>query len=228
MLEFLELLWVRARVFCYESIEFCKVAYRFYPNKLFRQWDLSLLTSYLFVSPFTISKAYLLAKGADDPYLYGETPLTTLSLIAQKCHLNPEDVVYELGCGRGRTCFWLAAFVKCRAVGIEQVPTFVEKANEVKGKYNIKNVRFLEGNYLDYNYKDATVIYLYGTCLEDPTIKLLIKKFARLPRGTKIITVSYPLTDYLDFGQFDLFDLNESFQASFTWGMADLYLHTRR
>lgn len=227
MLDFLKLLWVRAEVFCFEGIEFLKVIFRFYPDKAFRELDLSLLKSYFFVSPYAISKTYLLFKGAEDPYLYGETPLTSLSLVAKKCQLNARDVVYDLGCGRGRSCFWLAAFVNCRAIGIEQVPAFVEKANAVKVKYGVANAKFIEGDFLDFNYKDATAIYLYGTCLEDPFIKLLIKKFARLPPGTKIITVSYPLTDYLDYGQVDLFDLVDTFQASFTWGVADIYLHVR-
>jgi len=228
MIEFLKLLWVRATVFWYEGIEFFKVVCRFYSNRDFREQDLSLLKRYFFISPYAISKIYLLSQGAEDPYLYGETPLTTLALIAEKCQLSAYDVVYDLGCGRGRTCFWLSAFVDCRAVGVDQVPTFIEKANAVKAQYYVSSVKFLEGDYLDFSFKDATVIYLYGTCLEDSAVKLLIKKFSKLPSGTKIITVSYPLTDYLEYGQFDLFTLAETFQGSFTWGTADIYLQVRK
>ncbi len=227
MLEFLKLLWIRASVYFYETIEFIKIIFRFYSNKKFRQQDLTLLSYYFFTSPYTISKNYLLARGTEDPYQYGETPLTTLAMIAKECQITQDDIVYELGCGRARTCFWLAQFVKCHVIGIEQIPTFIEYANQVKNKYRVPRVKLLEGNYLDFSYKDATVIYLYGTCLEEPVIKLLIKKFAKLPPGTKIITISYPLTDYVDYGQFALFTVTHRFEASFPWGKGEIFLHVR-
>lgn len=228
MVEFLKLLWIRAVTFLYEGLEFIKVVFRFYPNKKFRQQDFSLIRRYLFYNPYRVCKDYLIQQGEKDPYVYGETPLTTLAQIANECALNERDVVYELGCGRGRSCFWLAAFVKCRVVGIEQIDLFVENANQVKAQYPEENVRFSLGNFLDYSYKDATVIYLYGTCLDEYTITHLIKKFAKLPPGAKIITVSYPLTDYLSLQEWGLFDLVHTFQAPFAWGWADVYLHVRR
>lgn len=224
-MEFLKLLWIRAKTYFYEWMEFLKVIFRFYTNKAFRQQDLSLLRKYFFANPYAISKAYLLSRGASDPYLYGETPLTTLEKIVKECGMNANDYVYELGCGRARTCFWLAAFVKCRVLGIEIIPTFVEKANEIKTKYNVQNVEFYLGSYYDVSFKEATVIYLYGTCLEDSAIERLLKKFAKMPSGAKVITVSYPLTDY---EVNPLFDLIHTFDASYPWGMTTLYLHIRR
>lgn len=226
--EFLTLLWIRAVTFLYEGIEFIKVVFRFYPNKKFRQEDFGLIRSYLFLNPYRICKDYLIQKGEEDPYVYGETPLTTLAQIAKECELTAQDVVYELGCGRGRSCFWLAAFVKCRVIGIEQIEIFVDIANQIKTKYALDNVRFSTGNFLDFNYKDATVIYIYGTCLDELTIQHLIKKFAKLPLGAKIITVSYPLTDYLELQNWGLFELVHTFQAPFAWGKADIYLQVRR
>lgn len=224
-MEFIKLLWIRAATYFYEGFEYLKVIFRFYSNKAFRQQDLSLLRKYIFVNPYSISKAFLLSKGAQDPYLYGETPLTTLAKIVKECGVNSNDYVYELGCGRARTCFWLAAFVNCRILGIEQIPTFIEKANEVKDKYGVQNVTFYLGSYYDVSFKEATVIYLYGTCLEDSAIKRLLKKFAKMPSGAKVITVSYPLTDY-EINP--LFDLTRTFEASFPWGETTLYLHVRK
>lgn len=224
-MEFIKLLWIRAATYFYEGIEFLSVICRFYSNKAFRQQDLSLLQKYIFLNPFAVSKAFLLSKGAQDPYLYGETPLTTLAKIVKECGITSNDYVYELGCGRARTCFWLAAFVKCRILGIEQIPIFIEKANEVKAMYNVQNVEFYLGSYYDVSYKQATVIYLYGTCLEDSAIDRLLKKFSKMPSGAKVVTVSYPLTDY----EVDpLFDLVHTFEASYPWGTATLYLHVKK
>lgn len=223
-MEFLKLLWIRAVTYFYESVEFLQVVFLFYPNKSFRQQDLSLLKKYIFTNPFTVSKKYLLSLGAKDLYQYGETPLTTFAKIVKECGITSTDRVYELGCGRARTCFWLAAFVKCRVLGIEQIPIFVEKANEVKNAYSVANVEFYLGSYYHVSFKNATVIYLYGTCLQTDEIERLLKKFAKMPLGAKVITVSYPLTDYVGG---ELFDLVHSFEASYPWGTATLYVHVR-
>ena len=83
------------------------------------------------------------------------------------------------------------------------------------------------GDFFDHHFEDATVIYLYGTCLEDGTIRKLIHKFSRLQKGAKIVTVSYPLTDYLDGSQRSHFNVIHSFKVSFPWGIGDVYLHVR-
>lgn len=226
-MEFLRLLCLRAFVYLYEGFEFVKVVFRFYPNSRFRRHDLSLIRSYLFVNPYTVCKKHLLSKGAADPYLYGETPLTTFAEIVKRCGVKACDTVIEAGCGRGRACFWLADFVGCKVVGIEEVELFVEKANHIKKQCSLSGVSFYQGNYLDFSFKDATVVYLYGTCLEDSSIRLLFKKFSKMSAGSKIITVSYPLTDYLDCASQGMFKLVDSFEVSFPWGRSTVYLQVK-
>src|SRR5207253_2734624 len=139
--------------------------------------------------------SYLLQKGEEDPYTYGETPLSTLDVIVKHCHITATDTVFELGCGRGRTCFWMNQFVGCRVVGIDYIPEFIQRANRIRSRFDLVDVQFREEDILNSQLTGATVIYLYGTCYSTPFIQTLIKNFALLPRGTKIITVSYPLSD---------------------------------
>ena len=219
--EFFELLWINLVVQIRNLFEFFKVALHYYSNTTFLKTDLSLRLMYLFHNPFSISKRFLMGRGENDVYAYGETPLTTLEMIANECRLSSKDVVYELGSGRGRACFWLHSFVGCKVVGIEYVPEFVERAIRIKNKLGIKNVEFRLGDILEADFRGATVIYLYGTCLEDDYIKKLADKFAKLPAGTKIITVSYPLTDYSNK---PVFEVMKRFSAPYTWGEADVYL----
>jgi SAM-dependent methyltransferase len=219
--EWMELLWINFVVLMRNLIEFFKVALRYYSNSNFLKTDLALRLMYLFHNPFSISKRFLMDRGEKDVYAYGETPLTTLERIARECHLSSKDVVYELGAGRGRTCFWLRAFIGCRVVGVEYIPEFVERANRIKTKLGLKGVEFCLQDMIDTDFRGATVIYLYGTCLEDNFIRKLAAKLARLPAGTKIITVSYPLTDYAER---PLFEVMKRFPAAFTWGEADVYL----
>jgi len=223
--EFLSLFWLNLVVTKRNLVEFSKVAWRYYWNVLFRKLDLALLRAYFFDNPFQISKNFLKNKGEENIYAYGETPLTTLEQIAKECHLNAQDTVFELGCGRGRNCFWLNAFVGCKAVGIEYVPKFVERANKIKQKYQVDGVAFRQENMLTANYSGATVLYLYGTCLAESDIAILVEQLSLLPAGTKIITVSYELND---FSEKNLFEMMKCFSATYTWGRAEVYLQIKK
>lgn len=222
---FLELLGLRILTIQRNIVEYFKVICRFYGNREFRHWDLALLSRYLFRNPYKICRRYFQSIGADDPYGYGETPLTSLQLMAQEFGLQKEDVVYEMGSGRGRGCFWMRAFIQCRVVGIEIVPFFVQKAQKVKERFRIEGLEFRQADMADVDYHDATVIYLYGTCFEDLYIEQLVDKLARLPEGTKIITVSYALTEYM---RKPLFELVKTIPVKFAWGEADVYLQVRK
>lgn len=222
--EFFQLLGLRCVVSWRNACEFAKVVARFYPNSDFRKWDLALLWSYVGNNPYKISRRYLEAKGVDDPHLYGETPLTTLQFIAEQCGWKPTDNLYELGCGRGRTCLWLRAFVGCRVIGIEIIPEFVRHAQRIKERYGIEGLNFQQADFTQVDYRDATAIYLYGTCLDDKSIKQLVRVFARLRKGAKVVTVSYTLNDYTEK---DLFVVVKKFPVRYPWGTADVYLQER-
>lgn len=225
MKEYFSLLWINLRTHFYNFLEFVRVVFRYYTNVSFAKVDLSLLLTYLFNNPFYLSKKFLREKGEKDIYTYGETPLTTLEQIAKQCQLNSTDLVYELGAGRGRTSFWLNSFIGCRVIAIEYVPEFVQRAALIRDKFHIEGVEFRLQNMLEADLTGATVIYLYGTCLEENSIKTLMRKFDLLPAGTKIITVSYPLTDYTSRQNFEVM---KCFSVPFTWGTADVYLHVKK
>jgi SAM-dependent methyltransferase len=223
-MEFLKLLGIKILVLCGNALEYCRVVWRYYGNKGFRRCDRTLLRQYWFRNPFRICRQYLEKIGFEDPYLYGETPLTSLEYISQVCELNSKDVVFELGCGRGRSSFWLHYFVGCQVVGIEIVPTFVEIAEKVQKKLAINHMEFRCADILDSDLAGATVLYLYGTSYDEQFILRFIDMLAKLPKGTKIITVSYSLNEY---SSRPLFKVKECFPVKFTWGEADVYLHVR-
>jgi hypothetical protein len=201
--------------------EFWRVVFRFYRNRMFCQQDLYLLSLYLWQNPFKISKEFLLNSGAADPYAYGETPLTTFAQIAEACQITAKDTLVELGCGRGRSCFWLHCFYGCRVIGIDFVPLFIEKAQKVKERYQLESLEFRCEDMLTSHFDEGTIFYLYGTCLDDEVIRKLIDKFRKLPAGTKIITVSYPLNDYT---RKPLFSVLRELTLPFTWGEGVVYI----
>lgn len=167
---------------------------------------------YLWMSPYSISKRFLKKRGEENIYSYGETPLTTLDLIAKECRILSKDHVFELGCGRGRSVFWLHAFIGCRVTGIDVIPTFIERAMRIKQHLRAPLIDFKNEDMRKTNFDSATVIYFYGIKLQ--------QTFSQVKTGTKIITVSAPLTG-------EGLRLEKQFKAQFPWGVADVFLNVR-
>ena len=94
------------------------------------------------------------------------------------------------------------------------------KANKIAREAGSDRVHFTCGQMEEVDLSFATVIYLYGSCLEESEILNLIQKFQQLSSTVKIITVSYPLTDYSA-----KFKVVEQFTASFPWGEATVYIN---
>lgn len=207
----------------FRLFEWIRVVARYYPREIKFIWiDFLLALHYIWQNPHRVSREFLKHRGESNIYAFGETPLTTLDCIAKKCQLQSKDILFELGCGSGRTCFWLNTFVKCRVVGIDYLPKFIKKAQKIKKLVRLTQVEFIEQNFLSVDLCKATVIYLYGTCLEEKLIEELIEKFSHLLPRTKLISVSYPLTDYSP-----QFKLIKTFSVHYPWGKAEVFLQEK-
>lgn len=202
-------LFTRWRVKIQGWIEWLQVVRRYYRSAPFRRADLALLRLYWGDSPYRVSARYWRARGAADPYTYGETPLTTLEQIARR-FLTPQDRFLDLGCGTGRTCLWVGYFIGCQVVGVECIPTFIQRARRA-----IPEVEIVEGDLLESNLSEVTVLYLAGTCLDDDYLQKIATHLGRLPAGAKVITITFPITDYEIEGRF--VEIEKLF-LPFPWG----------
>lgn len=208
-----------------DILEFLTTVRRYYPNAQFRRADLQCLWIYLMRNPDKICQRYL-KKFPDNTVqkIYGETFFSTLETIAKALNLNGEDVIYDLGCGRGRSIFWFNAMYQCRAIGVEINPEFVIQARKIQKKVGVKEVEFIFANLMDVDYLDATVIYFYGTAFTDEAITRLVEHFRTLKSGTRIVSVSYPLNDYTNA---PLFELQQTLKGKYLWGNADIYIQRK-
>lgn len=132
------------RVTCFRLFEFVRVFFRYYPKFLLT--DIKLASHYLFKNPYRVCKEE-----------YGETPLTTLDKLATECRILSKDTVMELGCGTGRTAFWLRTFVKCQVIGVDLVEDFIRKARQIRQDVELRQEDILLTKL------DGNVIYFYGT-----------------------------------------------------------------
>lgn len=213
------LLILRSRLFNVK--DFLVTLFRYWKKPSFARTDLTLLLSYFFKSPYRISRQFEERRGIPEIAPYGETPLAVMQKIVKAATITSQDVVYELGCGRGRTCFWLASWVGCKTVGIEFNPVFVQKAQGVAKMFHTPNVEFRCEDMFTANISEATVLYLYGTCLTDEEVGKLIERCKNMPAGTKVITISYSLLDYADLPQMQMID---TIDVGFPWGTTQAYI----
>jgi SAM-dependent methyltransferase len=182
---------------------------RYYPKSVrFALADLALGLCSLFFNPYR--------HGRKRGEIYGETPLTTLHRIADLCHLTASDTWLELGSGRGKSCFWIAQFAGCRAIGLEKIPLFTHLARFLSSLFQIR-ADFQQGDMFEADFSAATCVYVYSTCLSDEQLSRLAQRMTSLPPGARIVTISAPLPGWP----------HRPFPISFPWGQAEAYLHTK-
>lgn len=221
---FLELLFFNLWIRLKNILEALYVIKRYYIHLAFYKVDLLFFFNYLLTNPFSISKQFLLSRNEEDVYTYGETPLTSLEYIVRRCHLGSRDVVFDLGCGTGRTSFFLHALLKAPVRGVEWIPEFMRRAHKIKKRLSFYDVEFFHDDMRCIDYAQATAIYLYGTCFSNLFIEQLVQQLKKtLRKKCKIITVSYSL---LDICKDSCFELVDSFQVSYPWGQATVYVQT--
>lgn len=219
MKEFFSLLLLNLKVKALAVIEEVKVLYK-YPS--FTSWDMKLASYYLRSGAFAISKLFHLKRKDKEIYVYGETPLTSLAEITKQAELTSQDTFFDLGMGRGRGCLFVRKFAKCHVVGVEIIPEFIKHANQIKNFFNIERLDFVQADIVDADFVGGTVFYIYGNFLDDKTLQKIAKKFNDLPQGTKIITVSFPITDYTS-----KYEIIKCFPAHFPWGWGEVFICVR-
>jgi SAM-dependent methyltransferase len=195
---------------------------------------LAIISEYWLDSPFAISRRYLKLKLEPDVYQYGETPLLTIEKIAHYARITERHCVFELGCGTGRCAFWLAHFTGCRVVGIEQIPDFVDFANQLIGKDDIwaKKISFIRDNFFTTDLSQATAIYCYGSKMDNNQIESLILNLRKTQPGTVIITVSYSLNEIIISSKNravskERFSIIAQFDGEFLWGKATVFIQKK-
>ena len=105
--------------------------------------------------------------------------------------LQPDDLVYDLGCGDGRLVITAAMRYKVRAVGIEIDPLrYLWCQFLVTILFQHKNVQIVFGNIYQQNYSEADVLICY---LLPEALKKLEDKFKQeLPLNARVISNKYP------------------------------------
>jgi precorrin-6B methylase 2 len=183
------------------------------------------------------SEAYVLSRKAckklgvkGNDFVYGEIEFLSFCAILQRVNPKQSDVFYDLGCGSGKAVLTAALCFKfSKAVGVELLPELYHLANKQLKKVrdlgaDIKQldcVQFLNNDYLNCNFSEATILFINATCINEQNWNDLLKKIAKLPIGSRVVITSKQIQDV----QFKLLSASKE---QMSWGQATVtsYLKT--
>lgn len=224
---FLKLIFLNLIVACKSLKEYLRVVYRYYGCKAFRQTDLALLRRYLFINPYRIHKQFLMERGSGDLYSYGESYLTSFAQAMQAARVSADDHFVELGSARGRNGFWLQSFVGCHILGIEQVPFFVEQACSVVKQRKLQKISFQQGDFLESDLSQATLVYVDATLMENEEIVRLLPRLEKMAPGSRVVGVNLSLVAEQGEGQGEKWSRIDRLELPFLWGVSEVAIFQR-
>ncbi len=190
-----------------------KTIFYFYRKWRFALSDFLLGCLYFFSNPFRICRRFLQKKGEERVYAYGETPLSVWKEIALLAQIGKEDLFIDLGCGRGKICFWTASWIGCRTIGVDWVPSFIKRASFLARLLGFPSLQFFQASISQIPLGEASVLYLYTFHPEEELLDISL-----LTSSSRVITVSEPLSD-------PRFRVSASRYVSFPWGDTEVFIN---
>jgi SAM-dependent methyltransferase len=126
--------------------------------------------------------------------IFVPTPDEVVDQMLKLANVTKNDVVYDLGCGDGRTVI-AAAKLGARAVGIDINPERIKESEENAKKAGMTGkVTFILGDLFEADIQDATVVTLY--LLQSLNVKLRPKLWKELKPGTRIVSHDFDMGDW--------------------------------
>jgi SAM-dependent methyltransferase len=151
-------------------------------------------------------------------FTFGETPYPTARIIAQKAEITDKDIIYDLGCGRGKFLFFMNLFTGARCIGIDLIPTYIETANKIVEKIGLKRIEFFREDIMGIDLRTATVVMVHGTTFDMDIHDSIKEKIQQLKPGCRLISISVPYSH-------PRLTLIEKEDLAFSWGKGTMYLY---
>lgn len=150
---------------------------------------------FVLVAALTATAAFGQQKKLREPdVVFVPTPQEVVDEMMKLAKVGPGDVLYDLGCGDGRTVI-AAAKLGARAIGIDINPERVRESNENAAKQGMTGkVTFRLEDLFEADFRDATVVTLY--LLPSLNLKLRPKLWKELKPGTRIVSHDFDMDDW--------------------------------
>ncbi len=149
----------------------------------------------LLLLALTVALGFAQEKKLREPdVVFVPTPQEVVDQMLKVANVHAGDVLYDLGCGDGRTVI-SAAKLGARGIGIDINPERIKESVENAQKAGVMNrVKFLNEDLFEANIKDATVVTLY--LLPSLNLKLRPKLWSDLKPGTRIVSHDFDMDDW--------------------------------
>jgi len=137
----------------------------------------------------------------DEPELILDVPYVPTSedivhAMLDLARVTSKDVLYDLGCGDGRIVVAAALERNTRGFGIDMDPERISEAMEYAGNTGVEFlVDFFEGDLLDADFSDATVVALY--LLDSVNVQLRPRLLDELRPGTRIVSHAFDMGGWI-------------------------------
>jgi predicted O-methyltransferase YrrM len=126
--------------------------------------------------------------------IFVPTPQEVVDAMLKMAKVGPNDVIYDLGSGDGRTPITAARTYKARGVGIDIDPQRHKEATENLKTAGVGDrVRFLNQDLFTTDISEATVVTLY--LLPSLNLKLIPKLNKELKPGTRVVSHAFDMGD---------------------------------
>jgi hypothetical protein len=154
--------------------------------------------------------------------VYGETPAISMLAMLARVGAGPDDVVFDLGCGRGLAALTAGLALGVEAVGIDVLPTFVERGSAMAERLRVADrVTFQCADFRACDLSRGTIFYAAATTFDKDIldeVAAIVASRAPGPTPTRFMTLSHPLLPpwrMIDKGRFPM-----------TWGWNTVYFHS--
>jgi SAM-dependent methyltransferase len=135
--------------------------------------------------------------------IFVPTPENVVQQMIKLAGVHKGDVVYDLGCGDGRTVIDAARIPGVRGVGIDINPKRIEESVENARAAGVADrVAFRNEDLFEASIKDATVVMLY--LLPSLNLKLRPRLWSELKPGTRIVSHDFDMGDWAPDKRVDL------------------------
>lgn len=156
----------------------------------------------------------------DISFTYGETNWEAIIQIVNELEISEKDVFYDLGCGSGKLIFLVNQAFNCKAIGIDIIEGFIKVGNIVCRKLDIKNIKFINQDFMKKDITDGTIFYMTSTCFDDEMIEKIIHKLKRIKNNSKVISITRPL-------ECEHLRLYKTIICGFSWSMDAVYFYEK-
>lgn len=95
------------------------------------------------------------------------TPVAVAKMASEYLSEEPGTRVLDIGSGTGKFCIIGASCTKGHFTGIEQRDNLVDISNNIKERFNIKNISYINANIMDIAFTGYDAIYFFNSFYEN-------------------------------------------------------------